>query len=159
MLYITASVHPWLNVMSDHLIISSESLNLGGRPGTTDDMATILFHTSLSSAALRESPNPISVHSLMFSRLFFCLPLILVPFTDPCIIVFAMPEDLEMWPYHLSFRFFSMVRGDHHALQLHSGFCCKPPRSSHGLCRKCSEVIHVLTYNMKRHKLALLQTV
>ena len=30
--------------------------------------------------------------------------------------------------------------GDHHALQLHSGFCCEPPRSSHGLCRKCSEV-------------------
>ena len=30
--------------------------------------------------------------------------------------------------------------GDYHALQLHSGFCCEPPRSSHGLCRKCSEV-------------------
>ena len=30
--------------------------------------------------------------------------------------------------------------GDHHALQLHSRFCCEPPRSSHGLCRKCSEV-------------------
>ena len=30
--------------------------------------------------------------------------------------------------------------GDHRALQLHSGFCCEPPRSSHGLCRKCSEV-------------------
>ena len=24
--------------------------------------------------------------------------------------------------------------------QLHSGFCCEPFRSSHGLCRKCSEV-------------------
>ena len=30
--------------------------------------------------------------------------------------------------------------GDHHALQLQSGFCCKLPRSSHGLCRKYSEV-------------------
>ena len=30
--------------------------------------------------------------------------------------------------------------GDHHALQLHSGLCCEPPRLSHGLCRKCSEV-------------------
>ena len=30
--------------------------------------------------------------------------------------------------------------GDHHALQLHSGFCYELPRSSHGLCRKCSEV-------------------
>ena len=93
------------------LFISSQSLNLGGRRGTTDDVATIPFHPSLSSAALRESPNPIPVHSLMLSsHLFFCLPLLLAPFTVPCRIVFAMPEDLEMWPYHLSFRFFTMVR-------------------------------------------------
>ena len=30
--------------------------------------------------------------------------------------------------------------GDYHALQLHSGICCEPPCSSHGLCRKCSNV-------------------
>ena len=79
--------------------------------GTTDDVATIPFHPSLSSAALRESPNPISIHSLMLSsHLFSCLPLLLAPFSVPCRTVFAMPEDLEMWPYHLSFRFFTMVR-------------------------------------------------
>ena len=56
---------------NDHLI-SSQSLNLGGRRGTTDDVATIPFHPSLSSATLRESPNPIPVHSLMLSsHLFF----------------------------------------------------------------------------------------
>ena len=94
-----------------HSLISSQSLNLGGRRGTTDDAATIPFHPSLSPAARRESPNPIPVHSLMLSsHLFFCLPLLLAPFTVPCRIVFAMPEDLEMWPYHLSFRFFTMVR-------------------------------------------------
>ena len=93
-----------------HLILS-QSLNLGGRQGTTDDVATIPFHPSLSSSALRESPNPIPIYSLMLSsHLFFCLPLLLAPFTVPCRIVFAMPEDLEMWPYHLSFRFFIMVR-------------------------------------------------
>ena len=93
------------------LSLISQSLNLGGRRGTTDDAATIPFHPSLSSAALRESPNPIPVHSLMLSsHLFFCLPLLLAPFTVPCRIVFAMPEDLEMWPYHLSIRFFTMVR-------------------------------------------------
>ena len=43
-------------------------------------------------------------------HLFFCLPLLLAPFTVPCRIVFTMLEDLEMWPYHLSFRFFTMVR-------------------------------------------------
>ena len=91
-------------------LISSLSLNLGGRRGTTDDVATLPFHPSMSSAALRD-PNPIPVHSLMLSsHLFFCLPLLLAPFTVPCRIIFAMPEDLEMWPYHLRFRFFTMVR-------------------------------------------------
>ena len=35
--------------------------------------------------------------------------------------------------------------GDHHALQLHSGICCEPLRSSHGLCRKCSEVSYSIS--------------
>ena len=102
---------PYHRTIPGFHLISSQSLNLGGRRGTTDDVATISFHPSLSSAALRESPNPILVHSFMLSsHLFFCLPLLLAPFTVPCRIVFAMPEDLEMWPYHLSFRFFTMVR-------------------------------------------------
>ena len=92
-------------------LISTQSLNLGGHQGTADDVATIPFYPSLSSAARRESPNPIPVHSLMLSSyLFFYLPLLLAPFTVPCRIVFAMPEHLEMWPYHLSFRFFTMIR-------------------------------------------------
>ena len=33
--------------------------------------------------------------------------------------------------------------GDHHALQLHSGFCGEPPCSSHGLCRKSSIASHL----------------
>ena len=92
-------------------LISSQSLNLGGRRGTTDDVAKMPFHLSLSSAALRESPNPILVHSLILSsNLFFCLPLLLAPFTVPFRIVFAVPEDLEMQPNHMSLRFFTMVR-------------------------------------------------
>ena len=31
-------------------------------------------------------------------------------FTARCRIVFAIPEDLEMWPYHLRLLFFTMVR-------------------------------------------------
>ena len=90
---------------------SPQSLNLGAGRGTTDGVATIPFHPSVFSAAPRESPNSIPVHSLMLSsHLFFCLHLLLVPFTVPCRIVFAMPVDLETWPYHLSFCFFTMVR-------------------------------------------------
>ena len=112
-------------------LISSQSLNLGGRQRTTDDVATIPFYPSLSSAALREPPNSIHGHSLMLSSyLFFCLPFLLAHFTVPCRIIFAMPEDREMWPYHLSFCFFTMVRNS----------SCEPPSSSHGLCRTFSEV-------------------
>ena len=101
------------------------------------------YLSTLPCLPLPSNPNP--VHSLMLSsHLFFCLPLLLAPFTVPCRIVFAMPEDLEMWPYHLSFHF-SPWLGDHHALQLHSEFCCEPPRSSHGLCRKCSEVSYSIS--------------
>ena len=92
-------------------LISSQSLNLGGRRGSTDYVATIPFHPALFSAVLRRSPSPISVHSLMLScHHLFCLPLLVAPSTVPCRLVFAMPEDLEMWPYRLSFRFFTMVR-------------------------------------------------
>ena len=84
---------------------------LGGRRGTIDDVAKISFPLSLSSSDLRLSPNSIPVYSLMLSsHLFFCLTPFLAPFTVPCRIAFAMAEDLEMWQYHLSFRFFTMVR-------------------------------------------------
>ena len=123
-----------------------KSINLGGRRGTTDDVATIPFHPSLSSAALRESPNPIPVHSSMLSsHLFFCLPLPLTPFTVPCRIVFIMPEDLEMWPYHLCFRFFTIVRRSSCTPVAFWILWRTPPRSSHGLCRKCSEVSYSIS--------------
>ena len=53
------------------------------------------------SATLVELAKSIPVHSL---------PLFLFPFTVPCRIVFAKPEDLETWPNHLSFRFLTRVR-------------------------------------------------
>ena len=44
-------------------LISSQSLNhdsrWGPNQGTTDDFATIPFHLSLSSAVIKESPNPV----------------------------------------------------------------------------------------------------
>ena len=48
-------------------VFSSQSLNLRGRRGTTDDIATIPLQPSLSSAALRESPNFIPTHSISSS--------------------------------------------------------------------------------------------
>ena len=67
------------------------------------------YLSTIPCLPLRESPNSMSVYSLMLSsHLFFCLPLRLAPV--PFRIVFAMLQDLEMWTYHLSFRFFTMVR-------------------------------------------------
>ena len=139
----------WVRTMNwDGLIshlISSQSLNLGGRRGTTDDVATIPFHPSLSYAALRESPNPIPVHSLMLSsHLFFCLPLLLAPFTVPCRL--SSPCQRVLRCGHTIWVSVSLPwLEDHHALQLHSGFCCEPLGSSHGLCRKCSEVSYSIS--------------
>ena len=86
-------------------------ITLEGRRGTTDEFATTTFHLDLFSAALVELAKFIPVHSfILSSHLFFCLPLFLFPFTVPCRIVFAKPEDLETWPNHLSFRFLTRVR-------------------------------------------------
>ena len=69
-------------------------ITLEGRWGTTDEFATISFHLDLFSAALVELAKSIPVHCLILSsHLFFCLPLFLFPFTVPCRIVFAKPED------------------------------------------------------------------
>ena len=78
-------------------------ITLKGRRGTTDEFATTPFHLDLFSAALVELAKSIPVHYLILSsHLFFCLPLFLFPFTVPCRIVFAKPEDLETWPNHLN---------------------------------------------------------
>ena len=53
-------------LISSHLI-SSQSLNLGGHRGTTNDVATIPFHPSLPPVAVRESPNPVRAHESFFS--------------------------------------------------------------------------------------------
>ena len=51
-----------------HFVMSSSAvhcLNLEGHWGATDDVATSLFHLSLSYAAMRDSPNPKPVQSFL----------------------------------------------------------------------------------------------
>ena len=82
-----------------------------GRRGTTDEFATIFFYLVLFSATLVELAKSNPVHSLILSfHLFFCLPLFLFPFTVPCRIVFAKPEDLKTWSNNRSFSFLIRVR-------------------------------------------------
>ena len=73
-----------------------QSLNREGRWGTTDDFATSFLHFSLFSTALWDLPNSRPVHSLMLSsHLFLCLPCLLPPFTVPCKMVLARPDERE----------------------------------------------------------------
>ena len=71
-------------------------LNCEGRWGTTDDFATSFLHFPLFSIALWDLPNSRPVHSLMLSfHLFLCPPCPLPPFTVPCKMVLARPDERE----------------------------------------------------------------
>ena len=88
-----------------------QSLNREGRWGTTDDFSTSFLHFPLFSAALWDLPNSRPVHFLMLSsHLFLCLPCLLPPFTVPCKMVLARPDERETWPYHCTLRLFTIAR-------------------------------------------------
>ena len=92
-------------------IIYYQSLDREGCWGTTDDFATSFLHFSLFSTAVWELPNSRPVHSLMLSsHLFVCLPCLLPPFTVPCKMVWARPDEQETWPYHCSLHLFTIIR-------------------------------------------------
>ena len=87
------------------------SLNRKGHWGTTDDFATSFLHFCLFSTALWDLANSRPVHSLLLSsHLFLCLPCLLPPFTVPCTMVLARPDEWEMCPYHCSLHLFTVVR-------------------------------------------------
>ena len=77
------------------------SLNREGRWGNTDDLTANFLHYSLFSTTLWDLANSRSVHSLMLSsHLFFSLSCLLPPFTVPCKMVLARPDERETCPYH-----------------------------------------------------------
>ena len=95
-------------IQADH---HHQSLNRKGLWGTTNDFATSFLYFSLFSTALWDLLNSRPVHSLMLSsHLFLCLPCLLPPFTVPCKMVLARPDERETWPYHCSLRLFTIVR-------------------------------------------------
>ena len=85
-------------------------LNCEARWGATDDFTTSFLHSSMFSTAPWDLANSRSVQSLMLSsHLFLGLPC-LHPFTLPCKMVLARPDEREICPYHCSLRLFTMVR-------------------------------------------------
>ena len=88
-----------------------QSLNREGCWGTIDDFTTSFLHFSLFSTALWDLAKSRPVHSLMLpSHCFFCLTCLLPPFTVPCKMVLARPDERETCLYHCSLFLFTLVR-------------------------------------------------
>ena len=86
------------------------SLNCERCWGTSDDFTTSFLHFPLFSTAFWDLASSKPVHSMMLSsHLFLCLPCLLPPFTVPCKMVQARPDERETCPYHCSLRLFTMV--------------------------------------------------
>ena len=91
--YRSWSVTRAIFVRGSHLLYP---LTVRCRWGTTDDFTTSFLHFSLFSIALWDLANSRPVHSLMLSsHLFLCLPCLLPPFTVPCKMVLARPDEQE----------------------------------------------------------------
>ena len=78
--------------------------------GATDDFTSSFLHFSLFSTALWDLANSRPAHSLMSSHLFLCLPCLLPPFTVPCKMVLARPDEQDTCPYLFSLHLFTMIR-------------------------------------------------
>ena len=62
-----------------------------------------ILYCLLGLGELQACPFP-DVHLLL------CLPCLFPPFTVPCKVVLARPDERETWPYHCSLRLFTIVR-------------------------------------------------
>ena len=123
------------------LLLLRRSFNIAVCRSTTYAVAIIPFHFSLSSATLRESPNSIPVHPLVLSSVFLSLLFLsLSPaeLPSPC-------QRILGCGHTFCVSVSSPWSGDPNAFKLHSGLCCEPPRSSHGLCRKHSDVSYCIS--------------
>ena len=77
----------------------------------THDFTISSLHFSMFSTGLWDLANSRPGHSLMLSsHLFLCLPCLLRPFTVPCKIVLARPDERETCPHHCSLHLFTLVR-------------------------------------------------
>ena len=81
------------------IIIYPLTVRVVGAPQMILQLVFSIF--SLSSTALWDLLNSRPGHFLMLSsHLFLCLPCLLPPFTVPCKMVLARPDEWETWPYH-----------------------------------------------------------
>ena len=88
-------------------LIYALTVRVIGAPQMISQPVSSIFPCSPLSSGTWRTP----VHSLMLSSdLFLCLPCLVPPFTVPCKIVLARPDERETWPCHCSLRLFTMVK-------------------------------------------------
>ena len=91
------------------------------------------FHPSRSSAAFMESPTP-----------FPSIPWCYLPISSVFLSLLLSLSPAELRILRCGHTIFTMVRRSS-CTPIAFWMCCKPPRSSHGLCRKCSEVCYSIS--------------
>ena len=115
--------------------LSYLSRSLADRWGTTVDFTTRFLHSLRFSAFRSMMFHSRPVHSLMLpSHRFLCLPLRLPPWTVPCRIVLASPDDRVTCPYHFSLRLFTVVKRSSYGLMAFPILVSFP----HWLCDLCT---------------------
>ena len=93
------------------ILCSYLSHSLADHWGTTVNFTTSFLHSSQFSAFHSMIFHSRPVHSLMLSsHHFLCLPLCHPPWTVPCRIVLASPDDHVACPYHFSWHLFTEIR-------------------------------------------------
>ena len=95
-------------IISSHLICPL-TVRVVGAPQMTSQPVPSIFHCSPMPSETWQTPG--LSHSLtLSSNLFFCLPCFLPPFTVPCKMVLARPDEQDTCLYHCSLHLFTMVR-------------------------------------------------
>ena len=91
------------------IIIHPLTVRVVGAPQMTSQPVPSIFHCSPMPSETWQTPG--LSHSLtLSSNLFFCLPCFLPPFTVPCKMVLARPDEQDTCLYHCSLHLFTMVR-------------------------------------------------
>ena len=100
-----------VSLSMSYLILSHLSGSLADCWGTTVDFKTSFLQPLRFSAFRSMIFHSRLVHSLILSsHRFLCLPFRLPPWTVPCRIVLASPDDRVTCPYHFSLCLFTEVR-------------------------------------------------
>ena len=107
---------------SSFIIINPLTASVAGAPQMILQPASSIFPCSPLPSGTCRTPG-LFIPWCCLPSFFLCLPCLLHPFTVPCKMVLARPDEREIRPYHCSLCLFTMIR---------RGSCCRPDRCDKG---------------------------